>query len=297
MEILLFENNSITLKRINKGKNRCNLLLLAKNLRGGEMAVDEVAVNATWRGFFMGTHPDLRRNRHLYGLIPSSPRCKWCNTPFKGPGGAAFRLVGRRPSPLNPRYCNICDFFASQHLGGAEVEVSMLFADVRGSTPLAEQIGNLAFSRLISRFYAEATRVLVQADALIDKIVGDQVTGFFVTGFCGPDHPRVAVETAQKLLRALGYDHDQDGWIPIGAGVHTGVAFMGAVGAVDGVVDVTALGDAVNIAARLSSSSASGEILVSDEAYEAAHLNGNEERRALQLKGKSQPVGVRVLRV
>jgi len=255
-------------------------------------------IREQWRMYLEGTHPALTRHRRLYRLLPSDPRCKWCNAPFQGLGGSLMRMIGIQPSNLNPRYCNNCDDFARQHLGGAEVELSMLFADVRGSTTLAEQMNMTEFSRLISRFYAVATDVLIQADALIDKLVGDQVTGFFFPGFTGPRHARAALQAARKLLEATGHRDAGGPWVPVGVGVHTGRAFVGAVGSESGVADVTALGDAVNIAARLSSQAGAGEILVSEDAVQASGMTPDGlEQRQLMLKGRSQPINVRVVRL
>jgi len=175
----------------------------------------------------------------------------------------------------------------------------MLFADVRGSTPLAEQMSAREFSRLMNRFYAVATDVLVQSDALVDKLVGDEVIGLFIPGFAGPEHPRRAIEAAEMLLEVTGY-HDRGGpWLPVGAGVHTGPADVRVVGGADGVLtDFTALGDGVNVTARLASQARVGEILISEAAYTAAGRDpGDLESRQLELKGKSERIGVRVLRV
>jgi adenylate cyclase len=181
--------------------------------------------------------------------------------------------------------------------GGAEVEVSLLFADIRGSTTLAEGIPASEYARLLNRFYAAATIVMVATDALIDKFVGDEVIGLYVPGFAGPEHARLAVQAARDLLHATGHGSSGGPWIQVGAGVHTGRAFVGKVGS-EGVTDITALGDAVNIAARLASQAKAGEILVSDSTYHAAGLTSADlEQRNLYLKGRSEPVDVRVLKV
>jgi adenylate cyclase len=172
----------------------------------------------------------------------------------------------------------------------------MLFADVRGSTSLAEGMTPTAFGQLISRFYSVATTVLIDQEAIIDKLVGDQVTGLFVPGLAGPEHARRAVAAAQEILRLTGHGDADGPWISVGAGVHTGTAFVGAVGAAQGSTDITVLGDAANTAARLSSSARQGEILISDDAFAAAQLPfENLEQQRLELKGKSEPVSVRVL--
>jgi adenylate cyclase len=86
-------------------------------------------------------------------------------------------------------------------------------------------------------------------------------------------------------------------WIPVGIGVHTGVAYVGTVkGAQNTVADFTALGDSVNITARLASAAGVGEALVSDAAWAAAEVAlPDAEARLLQLKGKQEAVSVRVL--
>jgi adenylate cyclase len=197
---------------------------------------------------------------------------------------------------MNPMLCNTCEEFAKRYHGGAEIELSLLFADVRGSTNLAETMSALEFSKLINRFYNAASHVMVHSDALIDKIIGDQAAGIYVPGFAGPEHARRALEAAQEILRATGHTHGGSPWIPLGVGVHTGTAFVGAVGSAGGTSDITVLGDAANTAARLASSAGQGEILISEAAYSAAGLDfGELEVRNLELKGKSQPVRVHVL--
>src|SRR5688500_4739525 len=76
--------------------------------------------------------------RHLFGRLPSNPRCVNCHRPFAGTGGVLLRfLMGVRKSAKNPRFCAGCHAFTTQFPGGAEIVLTMLFVDVRGSTPLA----------------------------------------------------------------------------------------------------------------------------------------------------------------
>jgi adenylate cyclase len=250
-----------------------------------------------WRNYLRDGFPNEGRLRHFFRFLPTSPRCKKCYAPFKGVGGAIVRLtLNKRPSPHNPLMCNACEEFASRNPGGAEVEMSMLFADVRGSTALAEKMSPLKFSQLINRFYNTSVEILANRDAVIDRLVGDEMIGYFLPNLSGPQHARLAIQAAQELLVATGH-HQPDGpWIPIGIGVHTGVAYFGVVGTKDGVIDITALGNTPNTAARLASLAAKGEILISESAFEAAGLDvGETEKRSLTLKGVSEPVPVRVL--
>lgn len=207
-----------------------------------------------------------------------------------------MHLLGRDQSRYNPRFCEKCKVF--EHPGGAEVPLTMLFADVRGSTKLAEQMSAREFSRLMNRFYTIASHVLIQTDAMVDRLLGDEAIGLYIPGFTGQEHPRKAIEAAQDLLRLTGHHDSRGPWIPVGVGVHTGLAFVGVVGGEESTADFTALGDNVNITARLASQAGPGEILISDAAYSAANLKlENLEHRQLDLKGKSEPIGVHVLRI
>jgi len=151
----------------------------------------------------------------------------------------------------------------------------------------------------MNRFYVVATDVLVNTDAMVDRLIGDEVIGLYIPGMTGPEHARLAIEAAQELLKTTGHGARSGPWLPIGVGVHTGLAYVGVVGGTDGnPTDFTALGDNVNITARLASQAGPGEILISEAASTAAGLDlGDLERQQLELKGKSEPIGVRVLRV
>ena len=248
-----------------------------------------------WRRQLLTGDNVPRQMRRAFALLPANPRCKLCNAPFKSWGGVLMRRLGRPQSRKNPHYCEPCAF---QQPGGAEVQISMLFADVRGSTTLAEGMRAAEFGRMIGRFYEEATNVLVQADALVDRLVGDEVIGLFIPGFAGSQHAERAIGAAQELIRRIGYGRPAGPWLPVGIGVHTGIAFVGVVkGGEEGLSDFTALGDNVNIAARLASAAAAGEILISEAAYQAGGMKlGDPARRELAVKGKSDPITVRVVR-
>lgn len=241
-----------------------------------------------------------RRVRPLYSRLPSNPRCVNCHRPFEGIGGVLLRVFqGVHKSHKNPRFCADCHSFTTEYPGGAEIELTMLFVDVRGSTPLAEKMENTEFSNLMNRFYEAAINVLVRADAFIDKLVGDEVTALFIPGYAGEEHARKAVEAGEALLQVTGHGDPGEPWVPVGVGVHTGKAWVGSIiGASGAGADFTALGDNVNVAARLASNAGAGEVLVSDAAYAASGLDlGELERRQLELKGKSEPTGVRVMRI
>jgi adenylate cyclase len=251
-----------------------------------------------WRDVLMGEarghicwSPWMRR---FSRAIPSDPRCKLCDHPFGPPGNiTGFFGIGR-PSRLNRRICNGCIRALEKRPGGAEIELSFLFADVRGSTTLAEGMPAEEFSRLMARFYGTAATIVDRVNGIVDKFVGDEVVALFIPGFAGSDHATDAIAAAAELLAATRGE-DGEPWIPVGAGVHTGVAYVGTVGEGDNF-DFTALGDSVNTAARLASAAAAGEILVSSAAAAAAKMDTDGlESRVLELRGRAESVEAWVL--
>jgi adenylate cyclase len=235
--------------------------------------------------------------RPLVRQLPNNPRCRICYYPFDGIGGRLSKLLlGVEPSKMNPQLCNVCERFANKYRGGTELEVSMLFADVRGSTSLAEGIRPTEFSKQINRFYRATTNVLFDTNAFVEKLIGDEVVGFYVPGFAGPDHARVAVSAAKRILEVTGH-HDPSGpWIPVGIGVHTGIAYIGSVEVADGMSDIVILGDAPNTTARLASQAGPGEVVISEATRLAAGLEPEGMlSRQFHLKGKSESVDAWVL--
>ena len=91
--------------------------------------------------------------------------------------------------------------FCHTYPGGTELEISMLFVDVRGSTKLAEGLSAAEFSRVINRFYKEATSALIKTSAYIDKFAGDEVIGLYFPLFAGKNHAGAAIHAAEEMLR------------------------------------------------------------------------------------------------
>jgi class 3 adenylate cyclase len=130
----------------------------------------------------------------------------------------------------------------------------------------------------------------------VDKFVGDELVSMFFPLLTGGRHPARAIDAARALLTVAGHA-DRDGpWVPLGAGVHTGMAWVGAVGTTTHT-ELTAVGNAVNTAARLAAAAAAGEILVTADAATAAGLDSSLERRPLELKGKQESTDVVTLTV
>ena len=254
----------------------------------------KLGVEQLWHDWF--TTDAFKVEKQLYRVfrfLPHDPRCKICCSPFGGMGGLLMRSIGRERSSLNPNFCNSCEDFARKHPGGAEVEMSMLFADVRGSTSLSERMTASEFQKLINRFYVGATRAIAEQDGLVEKLAGDAVAAFWGAGFAGKDYVSKTVRAAQHISQWMQKQN-----IPVGVGVHAGVAYFGAMGSADGLVDISAIGEEVNTAARLASKAAAGEIILSEAAFAQAHIDDSKlESRRLELKGISEPMSVRVMRI
>ena len=247
-----------------------------------------------WREWFTTSAFSAEKRIHrILRLLPHEPRCKFCNAPFQGIGGVFVRAAyGKKQSSLNPRFCSVCEDFAGKFPGGAEVEMSMLFADIRGSTALSEQMSPMEFSQLINRFYVNSTNAIIEEDGLVEKLAGDAVAAFWGAGFAGPNYVQRTLKVAQNMSKMMASQK-----IPVGIGVHAGVAYFGSMGTADGLVDIAAIGDEVNLAARLASKAAAGEIIVSEKALKEAGADGSGfESRSLELKGISEAVLVRVIR-
>jgi adenylate cyclase len=245
-----------------------------------------------WHDWFTADASSVeKRLFRAFRMLPHDPRCKICDSPFEGMGGFLMRILDRKQSELNPYFCNVCEGFVKKHPGGSEVEMSMLFVDVRGSTTLSEQMTVTEFRKLINRFFVESTKVIAREDGLLEKLAGDAVAAFWGAGFAGQDYIARTIRAAQKIQKVMAQQK-----IPVGIGVHAGVAYFGAMGSAEGLVNISAIGDEVNTAARIASKASAGEILISEQALTTAGIESRElESRSLELKGISEPVTVRVM--
>ena len=178
--------------------------------------------------------------------------------------------------------------------GGAEVDAAILFVDVRGSTALGERLGASAFAALLNRFYKAATDALLAHDAIIDKMIGDEVMALFIPA-SGSDYRGAAVHAAEDIIRGVREGTQRESWLPLGVGVHAGTTFVGKVGTT-GINDFTAIGDTVNTTARLQAEATAGEIILSEAIYQSvADSYPNLEQRTLTLRGRQEPITVRIL--
>jgi adenylate cyclase len=216
--------------------------------------------------------------------MPSSPRCKVCCAPFGGVGAPVFRLAGFSRSRKNPDFCNWC-FEAAPH-GGVEMEIGVMFADMRGFTSRSETMMPAAAAAMANRFYAQATDVLVRHVAIIDKMEGDAVMALFIPRFMDGDYRGVMVDAAEDLQAAV--EGDSETSCPLGIGLDAGTAFVGNVGA-GAVKDFTAIGDVVNTASRLQGLAAAGQIAMSEHVFAAVRDRYPKAApQDVQLRGKAE---------
>lgn len=171
----------------------------------------------------------------------------------------------------------------------------MMFIDVRGFTSLSEMVPPTEVAKRLNRFYALASEVIFDLDGTLDKLIGDEVMAFFGAPYRSDDHPLRAVQAANRIIKGVE-ELGEEAHFSVGGGVATGEAFVGNVGG-DEIADFTVLGDVVNTAARLQSMAQPGQIILTEETYQAVKKEfPNAEQRTFELKGKSQPVRARVIR-
>lgn len=255
--------------------------------------------NPFWDAMLSGEHPMLRRGRRMLRMLSptAGDRCRLCFAGFDGFSAPAMRLMGRAPWRRNPHYCEKCEAVLAQERGGTELDIGVLYADVRGSTELASRMRPAEFAALMQRFFRIATTVFLKSDAIVDKMVGDEVIGIYLPGLTGSDYRQRAVAAGLELLRATGHADPGGPWLSIGVGVHAGKTFVGSIGVEGGNYQFAALGDPMNFGARLVGAAKGGEMIVSETVWKDVSDGLSAEPRSLQLKGYSEPVEAYVARV
>jgi class 3 adenylate cyclase len=219
--------------------------------------------------------------------------------PIRGPLAVPFRLFGIKRSNMNPDICTICDlmFATVMRRRNVEVDLTILFADLRGYTALARGLDQDGIRDVLDFFYDECAAAIWAEEGLLNKALGDGVMAIFNFPLARADHAQRAVRAARQIQRRcieqckpmaarLGLDpHD----LGVGIGIHTGLTAFGEFGRAHR--DVTAIGSVVNLAARLQSAAAAGEIVVTREVLD--RLGGVAEpksSRDCMLKGFVEPV-------
>ena len=207
---------------------------------------------------------------------------------LSGTASVVYRAFGIKRSPRNPNLCTRCATHVEE---GRMVEITVLFADLSSFTELTQDLGAERTHEVVDAFLRMATDVLVKHGAFIDKYVGDAVMALFNVPIRHADHARRAIIAALELeseLKNLGARLAQP--LKASVGIATGHARVGRLGS-DDTKDFTAIGDVVNLAARLQSKAGAGEILIDQESY-AKHAEDFPEAKSdrVTLKGFREPV-------
>jgi adenylate cyclase len=225
-----------------------------------------------------------------------SPHCRVCHVPLAGVRAIPPRVLrGVHRHPKNPNFCNIC---GEKDIKGEIAEITVLFADVRGFTPLTTALGAMRIKELLDEYFRTVSHILFEQDAIVDHFMGDAVMAFFNQPVRHPDHIRRAVTSAREILGAV--TRLNGGWrlaqaVGVGVGISTGFAAVGTVGSAN-PKDYTAIGDVVNLAARLQGQAEAGQIIVTSEVYEQVReLYPGARPQSLEVKGFANPVEVVVL--
>jgi adenylate cyclase len=225
---------------------------------------------------------------HVHSSPLLAAQCRVCGTMLSGALGAVYRVFGIRRSPRNPNICTRCSTHVEE---GRMVEITVLFADLSSFTEMTQDLGAEKTHAVVDAFLRMATEVLVKHGAFIDKYVGDAVMALFNVPLRHDDHALRAVAAATELsaaLKPLGADFGLD--LKASIGIATGFARVGRLGS-DDSKDYTAIGDAVNLAARLQSKASAGEVLLSEETYRKHPADfGEATSEQVMLKGFRDPV-------
>jgi adenylate cyclase len=218
--------------------------------------------------------------------------------PLHGASSVPFRAFGIRPSRMNPNTCTVCELMFTRVMKARNItiDVSVLFADLRGYTSLSRTLPADTCSSLLDAFYDEAATAIWEHDGLLNKTIGDAVMAIFNFPLHHDDHPERAVRAAREIhrrceerQRALlaempGLTGTELG---IGIGIDAGEVSFGEFGRSHR--DLTAIGTVVNTASRAESAATSGQTLVTQAVHDRSDgLDGSA--RDYRLKGFDAPV-------
>jgi class 3 adenylate cyclase/DNA-binding NarL/FixJ family response regulator len=191
----------------------------------------------------------------------------------------------------------VAERLASGDMTQEELEVSVLFSDIRGFSTIAERLSARDIAGIVGRHLGAMAEVVTEHGGTIDKFQGDAVMAVFGAPEPLEDHAEralrcaIAMQRRQTELNAQGWGTDAVEILAIGVGVNTGLVVAGAVGG-GGRLEYTVIGDAVNVAQRLQSQAEGGEIVASASTVAAANGIPSEPIGPRQVKGREEPVEV-----
>jgi class 3 adenylate cyclase len=217
---------------------------------------------------------------------------------LRGPLSAPFRLVGVKPSKMNPNTCTICEMAFSRVMKARAVTIdaTVMFADLRGYTALTERLGQAGLTSLLDAFYDDCAAAIWRYDGLLNKTIGDAVFAIFNFPVKQADHAEQALYAAREILDRFRARHDAlikeigvaDVELGIGIGIDSGETNFGEFG--HSHRDLTAVGTVVNRAARAQAAAKPGEILVTSVVRDRASNMITDGGRNYTLKGFAEPV-------
>ena len=185
----------------------------------------------------------------------------------------------------------------SFRLGGANQKITVLFADIRGFTAFSEKENPEKIVALLNRYFSAMSEVIFGHGGTLDKYLGDGLMALFGAPTASDKDADNAVKTAiemQKRIKQLNDELKVKGYpeIAVGVGLHTGEATVGYIGS-EKRSEYTAIGDTVNLASRLESNSAGGQILISEATARACTESFMiKKKEPLQVKNRIQPVSI-----
>ncbi|MBX7174928.1 MAG: FHA domain-containing protein [Pyrinomonadaceae bacterium] len=185
----------------------------------------------------------------------------------------------------------------SFRLGGINQTITVLFADIRGFTSLSEHENPEKVVRLLNQYFSAMSEIIFEFGGTLDKYIGDGLMALFGAPTATPNDAQNALKTAvamQKRLLLLNKDLKEEGFPPIqiGIGLHTGIATIGYIGS-EQRSEYTAIGDTVNLAARLESNALPGQILISEATAKICpNIFPLEVKEPLTVKNRLQPVSL-----
>ena len=204
---------------------------------------------------------------------------------------AQRRLLERMVSPVVLDQLDLNSF----QIGGKKVEVTILFADIRGFTSYSEEQSPENLVAVLNRYLAAAAEAVLEHEGTVDKFLGDAIMAWYNAPLPQPDHTLRAIKTAISIREAIKKLHKElpkEAHLDFGVGVHYGEAVLGWIGT-EKRLEYTAIGDSVNATKRIQENAAKNQILISREAYERVkELVDARPYAPLTVKGKTQPIDV-----
>jgi len=235
---------------------------------------------------------------------PRAKLCKGCwqnfriPVPLHGVASAPFRVLGIRPSRMNPNTCTVCELMFTRVMRARQitVDVTVLFADLRGYTAMSQTLPPQTISSVLDAFYDSCASAIWDHDGLLNKTIGDSVMAVFNFPIRQKDHALQAVQAAREIqsrwrrveladsLDLRGND------LGVGIGLDSGNVSFGEFGRSHR--DLTAIGTVVNTAARAQSVAGAGQILVTQAVRDRSRpeIDISGMARSYTLKGLAEPV-------